>query len=575
MPKFEFTSGPRTAPIAIVGEAWGSDEAIAKKPFIGLSGMELTRILADAKLSRDNCFLTNLVPARPDRNEFFRFFSPGTGDYRGLNPLPETRAAIEDLYEQLRIVRPRVIVAAGNYALWALTDEARFGKHPDFREYVVPAGIGDFRGSMLFCNIRGLEDIPVLPIYPPAAILRSWDLRTVTVQDLRRRVPMALKGDWKAPTQQINFKPEYLQATRWLGHWIRQCEAGPFELACDIETRLKLITCIGFADGQQALTIPLVKKVNSASGFDSHWAPAEEKEITRKLRTLLTHPNVRLIGQNFLYDSTYFYHTYGIKPRVGFDTLMAQHVLFPGTPKDLGYLSSLYCEYHRYWKDDNKEWDAKSDMDDHLRYNAEDCLRTFEIAQVQKAALHSQGMWEIFEAEMEKYDMAFDMSVYGMRVDKKMKAQLSIELAEAASSRICWLEKIIPQSLVAEIMDKDLKTMKTSWTSSAQQQKAVFFDLLGLPAQRHRKTGAITLDKEAIPKLIRKAPWATKIFDALLELRSIGVFSSTFVNASLDIDGRIRTSMNPCGTETFRWSSSQTPFGTGGNFQNLPSGKEM
>ena len=36
-----------------------------------------------------------------------------------------------------------------------------------------------------------------------------------------------------------------------------------------------------------------------------------------------------------------------------------------------------------------------------------------------------------------------------------------------------------------------------------------------------------------------------------------------------------RTSFNPAGPETFRWSSSTNPFGTGGNFQNIPSGKEM
>lgn len=575
MPKFEFTSGPQNAQIAVVGEAWGSDEAIVKKPFIGLAGMELKRIFADARQSLDTCFLTNLVPARPDANEMYRFFAPGKGDFRRLNPLPETRASIEDLYEQLRYVKPRLIVACGNFPLWALTNEARIGKHPDRREYLVPAGISDFRGSMLYSNIPGLETVPVLPVYHPAAILRSWELRTVTVQDLRSRVPMALAGDWKAPETPMNFQPTFEEVCYQLINWTTDCIAGPFELSCDIETRRHLITCIGFSDGKRALTIPLVKKVASASGFESHWSLAEEAQITKQIRHLLTHRNMRAIGQNFLYDMTYFYRTYGITPTVGFDTMMAQHVMFPGTQKDLGYLSSLYCKYHRYWKDDNKEWDAKSDMRDHLRYNAEDCLRTYEIAQVQKKALKSQGLDQLFEIEMEKYRMSFEMSMYGIKVDMKAKTSLSIELFEAASSRIDWLEKRFPKALVAEILGKEVKELKSSWTSSPLQQKAIFYDLLGLPAQRHRKTGATTLDKEAIPKLKRKAPWAAQIFDALLELRSIGVFSSTFVNAAIDSDQRIRTSFNPAGPETFRWSSSTNPFGTGGNFQNIPSGKEM
>lgn len=214
-------------------------------------------------------------------------------------------------------------------------------------------------------------------------------------------------------------------------------------------------------------------------------------------------------------------------------------------------------------------------MTDHLRYNAEDCLRTFEIAMAQRQAISQYELDELFSIEMEKYHMAFEMSMRGIRIDRQMKAQLAVELSEAASARIHWLEQRIPKHIVAELLDKDPKELKSSWTSSPAQQKAIFYDLFGLPGQRHRKTGALTLDKEAIPKLKKRAPWASKIFDTLLELRSIEVFSSTFVNASIDPDGRMRTSFNPAGPETFRWSSSTNPFGTGGNFQNLPKGKEL
>jgi DNA polymerase I-like protein with 3'-5' exonuclease and polymerase domains len=58
------------------------------------------------------------------------------------------------------------------------------------------------------------------------------------------------------------------------------------------------------------------------------------------------------------------------------------------------------------------------------------------------------------------------------------------------------------------------------------------------------------------------------------ELRSLGVFNSTFVQAPLDTDGRIRTSFNICGTETYRFASSKNAFGTGLNCQNIPKGGE-
>jgi len=60
----------------------------------------------------------------------------------------------------------------------------------------------------------------------------------------------------------------------------------------------------------------------------------------------------------------------------------------------------------------------------------------------------------------------------------------------------------------------------------------------------------------------------------IAELRSLGVFLSTFVNAPLDIDGRLRCSFNIAGTETYRFASSKNAFGSGLNMQNIPKGGE-
>jgi DNA polymerase I-like protein with 3'-5' exonuclease and polymerase domains len=57
-------------------------------------------------------------------------------------------------------------------------------------------------------------------------------------------------------------------------------------------------------------------------------------------------------------------------------------------------------------------------------------------------------------------------------------------------------------------------------------------------------------------------------------LRSLGVFRSTFLEAPVDTDERMRCSFNITGTETFRFSSSENAFGSGMNLQNVPSGDE-
>ena len=51
-PPFAHTSGPTNAKLVLVGEAWGEQEALVQRPFIGYSGQELTRMLDEAGIAR-------------------------------------------------------------------------------------------------------------------------------------------------------------------------------------------------------------------------------------------------------------------------------------------------------------------------------------------------------------------------------------------------------------------------------------------------------------------------------------------------------------------------------------------
>jgi DNA polymerase-1 len=97
---------------------------------------------------------------------------------------------------------------------------------------------------------------------------------------------------------------------------------------------------------------------------------------------------------------------------------------------------------------------------------------------------------------------------------------------------------------------------------------------MGLPPQRNRKSGNLSCDDKSLEKLARREPIFRPIYQRISELRSLGVFRSTFVQMRLDHDGRVRCSYNIAGTETFRYSSSEDAFGFGGNLQNIPAGDE-
>lgn len=567
------TSGPRDAEVVLVGEAWGQEEAAAKRPFVGQSGRELDRILAEAGLHRSNILMTNVVPERPYGNDMWRLFNakneaPPGSELRHLFPTPTVIAGLQQLDSQLRAERRRLIIACGNYPLWALTDHTGYATPPEANGRRVPNGIGNWRGSMTYT----LAGVPCLPIYHPAGIMRQWSTRAVTVHDLKARVPMALRDDWR-PRQPPLFwaPPTFEQAKMKLESWLRLAQAGHLvDLSTDIETHKGLISCIGFADSKNfAMCIPWVKKV--PTGLASYWTLNEEASLVRLVRELLRHPLVRVIGQNFLYDTQYIQHWWGVTPKLDFDTMLAHHLLWPGTPKGLDYLSSLYCRYHWYWKEDGKEWDTRGTLEDLLFYNCTDCVRTFECADTLRQLIPQLGQSRQWEETKDRTSLARRMMNRGVLIDRERRGRLALELAEVLSQIDASLARIIPQGWLPPYK-KGAKHVP--WYRSPQQQLYVFGEILGMKIPRHRKTGNPTMGKDALPTLKLKHPEFIGIFERLEQRRSVAVFKSHFVDARLDPDYRMRCSFNPGGTETFRYSSSTNAFGRGTNLQNLPIGDE-
>ena len=564
------TSGPRDAEIILVGEAWGLEELAQQRPFVGSSGQELTRILSEAGIDRARCFLTNVIPDRPSGNEMWRFFEPSkeasTPAVRGLHPTEPILAGLRALQYQIDSIKPKVVVAVGNYALWALTNCTGYTIPSDAEGRRCPSGIESWRGSMWYTD--ALPELrPLVPIIHPAAIMREWYKRPVTVHDLRERVPQGLRGDWRPhPPPTTLAPPTYDALIAYLQEWIESCEAGTLRLVCDIETARGLITVIGLAVSESlAISIPFVRL--NGTNFESYWTEEQELAITSLLRTLLHHPNCAVEGQNFLYDTQYLAAYLGILPRISFDTMLAHHLLFPGTPKGLDYLSSLYCRYHWYWKDDGKEWDTKDSLESLLAYNALDCLRTFECGTVLRKLIVDMKQEPQWEEELAKNALALRMMLRGVKINQQRRNDLALQLSVARTEYAVWFERMYPQSL----HETD---SKVPWYDSNHQQKIIFSEDFGLRMPLHRKTGQPTFGKEALSTLKSRHPEFTRLFDAIREYRSLGVFFNTFVKAPLDPDGRMRCMFNTAGTETFRWSSSENAFGRGTNLQNIPSGNE-
>lgn len=136
LPAFAATSGPRNAKIALVAEAWGQQEQLVKQPLIGTTGQELNRMLREAGIERSHCFATNVFAFRPTNNkiEIICGQKKDVGKTYPLAPLamgkyvyPKYLGELLRLYEELETVKPNLIIALGNTAMWALSQQTRIG----------------------------------------------------------------------------------------------------------------------------------------------------------------------------------------------------------------------------------------------------------------------------------------------------------------------------------------------------------------------------------------------------------------------------------------------------------------
>lgn len=593
---FYGTRGRHDAPIVFVAESWGYEETQRKMPLVGESGKELDRMLALAGVNPNDVLFTNCIAEQPRSNETWRFFLPKEGKPNrvgGLAPSDFARSEITRLYQQITSHPRKLVIAAGNYALWALTQEAKAKVLYKSNNRLVPkdevtwapTGIMTWRGSMWWTEPQtelfppGMtqdtwEGLPLLPIVHPAAILRAWYLRDVTIHDLRTRVPMALAGDWRSrPMPKFLAPPTYTECISILEHWLETASLHELWLSADIETARGVMTCLGFADSPHfAMSIPFICRTPEG-GFDSWWTVDQEAKITRLIRRIFSHPNIRVYGQNFIYDTQYIQHFMAVTPRTDHDTMLCQNVIFPGTPKALDYLSSLYCQYHWYWKEDHKEWDMSGTIEDLLVYNCWDNVRTWEIGDSQRVLLTHLKMQEQMDFKMQTHELCIRMMNRGVLIDKARRGQLTYELGAALSALQKELLTIIPQEWIGPPGKRAKDKTPVYWFQSDKQTKVVLLDFLGFKRILNRKTGEPTSGKEALMQYKLLYPeWS----GLLNRLRLIGSVDNTLqvLRVPLDPDDRMRCSYNPGGTETHRLSSSENPFGRGTNLQNLTKGDE-
>lgn len=568
---FTHTLGPRDARVLLVGEAWGFEEDRAKLPFIGSAGKELDRMLAEAGLSRATVLTASTIDAKPFGNDFNSFLKPIKDKgvpHRGIHPTPELMAGFAKLERLVDTLKPSLIITAGNWPLFALSNHAEVKTTGGYK---LPNGAAKWRGSQLYSNPIGGRKYPLLPIIHPTSVLKEQAYRAPTVHDLRARGARFINGQtkWDPPEHNHVIKPKLWQVQNFLSSILNRLADGPLRLSVDLETyRRKWISVIGIADDRDSFAIPLFF-VDRAKGDErtiNYWNTSEEVQIFETLKLILEHPNVRILGQNFIYDTQWFHRLYNIQAKVSFDTMVAHHLAYPGTPKALDYLASLYCDHYVYWKDESGDWDNfPEDAERYWLYNAKDIRATYEIAGVLENVIKHEKLEDLLLDRMNQWEMAREMMLRGINFDTSLQKTMKLELHEQANRLQHWLLSVVPPQWQYTSTGKP-------WFDSPKGTATILYQVLGLPEQLHKKTKQVTADSEALASLqsLPEAKWLSPLLERLSYLRSLGVFISHFLEAKTSLDGRMRCTFNIAHPDTFRWSSNSNGFGEGTNLQNIP-----
>lgn len=554
--------GPVDAKIMLVGDFPGRMEEVKNTPFASPSGWELNKMLLEAGLKREELFLTYAIRTRPLNGNIETLIPvkksdqrPGMLWYRGKLVDPQVPSLVALLAREIELIQPKIIIAAGPVALWVLTGQS---------------SITSWRGSILETDISQLisptnsqAKWKVLATLSPEALRFQHKMRPFIILDLKRAKAESESKTSSLPLSNWTFvlKPKLESVLSTLHDLLLLTQSKPdgsfLRLSVDLETRAGHIACIGIAwDKLNAICIPLMSQYN----YSGYWSEEEECKIVCSLYKLLTHPKVETVGQNFSYDAQYLMRHLCFAPSRIRDTMVGHHSIFSNTPKSLDFLSSIYCENHAYWKDDLKEWNSAVLSEEKLwRYNCEDCVRTYEIYENIQSVVDEKGKREVHDFQQEMIPLVLKIMYRGLRVDVARRKGLHEELSDGMARIEQRLERILGHSI-------NLR--------SPTQLKHLFYDDLQLRPVINRKTGQVSTDDEALITLSQREPLLKPIFDLIADYRSLGTFVSTFIEARLDVDFRMRSSFNVAGTETLRFTSSKNAFGSGANLQNLPKGDE-
>jgi len=155
--------GNVNADIMFIGEGPGKNEDLKGVPFVGAAGKFLDTLLESIGLTRADIFITNIVKCRPPANR---------------DPEPdEKRACWPYLIEQIKAIKPKLIVTLGRHAMNTFLPGLKISQvHGQAKRYK-----GIWQEKQVY-----------FAMYHPAVALYNGSYREILLEDMQK-IPKILK----------------------------------------------------------------------------------------------------------------------------------------------------------------------------------------------------------------------------------------------------------------------------------------------------------------------------------------------------------------------------------------------
>lgn len=563
-PPYVGGTGISGAKIALVGMAPGKEEEEKGLPFVGRSGKKLSELLEEAGINFSECYRTNVSKYRPPLDDMSRLDEVGI-DYQ---------EQVNNLFKELREVKPNIAIALGEEALKALTGRKGITK---YRGSILPALYGDFK---------------VLPTIHPSALLRAenpWERDQGKVKSQRSITPEIVIVDLIKAKKESNSKEfstperklEIITSAHQLYKFLKSYDSK--EPSIDIETFKCIPSCIAIAfTPWHSCSIPLLP-IPGCRG-ELRLTPSEYIAIWKELGDFLNREDISFIGQNIKFDiekliaPAKLLHPF-VRNKVAADTQVMMGILYPELPKKLEFSTSVLTN-EPFYKDEGKQFNPKKDpYETFLLYNAKDSAVTKEVkialdkelSEVRRSDYVPRAKADgdtftlkdfYYNYMRELHDFYMDMEAEGLNVDIARRN----ELTESYKARYNDIHKE-----TVELIGTDYNPR-----SYVKDVPKIMSEILKLPARKG-------YGEEELVSLMgnhtEKGSVQEKVIKNILSERQIFT-NAKYLEASPDADNIMRSSWNQVGTETGRTSTSDLepplrPFGEkphkmGLPFQTLP-----